>query len=148
MVAGAFALLVPFAVARELTPDPREYGTHQQLGLGPCPFATITGRLCPTCGMTTAVAWFVRGNFSRAFRANPAGLGVALLSVVSIPWFIGSAVLDTPIGFRSVATPLLGALVIVVVLSLAVWWVRWIVSPQSLIILKSLSASLIGAAGL
>ena len=34
-------------------------GTHQQLGLPPCNFVTLTGYPCPACGMTTSFALLV-----------------------------------------------------------------------------------------
>ena len=76
--AGLAGLLV---LARKLEPDPRGFGTHTQLGLRPCAFLTVTGRLCPTCGMTTSFAWFVRGRIDRSWQANPAGCLYALLTV-------------------------------------------------------------------
>ena len=72
VAAAGFAGLL--GLAKTLVPDPRGFGTHVQLGLRPCSFATMTGRLCPTCGMTTAFAWFVRGRVDRSWRANPAGV--------------------------------------------------------------------------
>ena len=38
---------------------------------------------CPTCGMTTAFAHTVRGQFYRAFQAHPGGLVFALATVVA-----------------------------------------------------------------
>ncbi len=76
LIAGG-ALL---ALAARLTPDPRGVGTHEQLGLAPCGFHLRTGLPCPTCGMTTAYAYAVRGNWLRAFLVQPAGLGLALLT--------------------------------------------------------------------
>lgn len=61
-----------------LTPDKRGYGTHRQLGFGECGMLITTGLPCPTCGMTTAFAYTVRGRFVRAFLAQPAGFLVAL----------------------------------------------------------------------
>jgi hypothetical protein len=66
------------AVAFSLHPGARQMGTHCQLGLPPCGFATVTGLPCPTCGMTTAFAHTVRGQFWSAFRAQPAGFLLAL----------------------------------------------------------------------
>ena len=70
--AGAIALAV------WLTPDPRGYGTHQQFGFGKCGMLITTGLPCPTCGMTTAFAYTVRGRLISAFLAQPAGFLLAL----------------------------------------------------------------------
>jgi hypothetical protein len=80
LVAGA--VFVPccaaLALAVYLKPDPRGFGTHAQLGFGPCGVLIMTGYPCPTCGMTTAFAHAVRGQLGRAFLAQPAGLVLAL----------------------------------------------------------------------
>src|SRR5271166_4963513 len=83
LAAGLLGLL---GVARGLEPDPRGYGTHTQLGLGPCAFAVVTGRPCPTCGMTTAFAWFTRGSLGGSWRASPAGCLIALSIVPVSVW--------------------------------------------------------------
>jgi hypothetical protein len=69
-------------VAAWLEPDPRGYGTHEQFGGGPCGALVMTGYPCPTCGMTTAFAHTVRGQLVAAFWAQPAGLVLALGTVV------------------------------------------------------------------
>ena len=79
--AGCLALL---AVAGWLDPDPSGMGSHQQLGLAPCSLVMLTGYPCPTCGMTTAFAHTVRGQLVSAFRAQPAGLALALATMVSV----------------------------------------------------------------
>src|SRR6516165_8267773 len=99
LVAGAM-LSGLMGLAKSLVPDPRGYGTHVQLGLRPCAFVVVTGRLCPTCGMTTAFAWFMRGRIDRSWQANPAGCVFALLSIPLMTWFVTSAVRDEPVGFR------------------------------------------------
>jgi hypothetical protein len=119
-------------LARILVPDPRGYGTHLQLGLRPCAFAGTTGRLCPTCGMTTAFAWFTRGRLDRAWQANPAGCVLALSAIPVMVWLAACAVRDEPVGFASVAGPLTGLLLSGVALSLVSWLIRLIVSPASL----------------
>jgi hypothetical protein len=116
-------------VARKLEPDPRGFGTHTQLGLQPCSFLRMTGRLCPTCGMTTSFSWVVRGRIDRSWRASPAGCVLALLSVPLAAWLFTSAVVNKPAGFASLSRPLLFLLVMAVVLSLASWFLRLIVSP-------------------
>ena len=130
VVAAGFAGLL--GLARTLVPDPRGFGTHIQLGLRPCSFATMTGRLCPTCGMTTAFAWFVRGRVDRSWRANPAGCLLAVLSAPLMAWLVASAVRGEPVGFRSFSGPMMGLLTAVVVFSVASWLVRLIVSPAVL----------------
>ncbi len=67
-------------VAAYLQPDSRGYGTHQQLGMGACGMLIRTGYPCPTCGMTTAFAYAIRGRLLAAFYAQPAGLALALAS--------------------------------------------------------------------
>ena len=44
-----------------------------------CPWRRLTGRRCPACGLTTAVAAAVDGDLRGATRAHPLGVPVALL---------------------------------------------------------------------
>jgi hypothetical protein len=128
--AGLGGLLL---LASRLEPDPRGFGTHIQLGLRPCTFLTVTGWLCPTCGMTTSFAWLTRGRIDRSWQANPAGCLYALLSVPLMAWFVLSAVEDKPVGFRRLSAPLTGLLFAAVALGLACWLIRLIVSPTVLV---------------
>ena len=132
LVVAAAGLAGVLGLARTLEPDPRGYGTHTQLGLRPCAFAGVTGRLCPTCGMTTAFAWFMRGRIDRSWRANPAGCLFAVLSVPLIVWLLACAARAEPVGVRSLSGPLMGLLLAGAVLSLASWLIRWTVSPAAL----------------
>jgi hypothetical protein len=75
VLAGAVAV---FTVSASLTPDRHHLGTHQQLGLPPCSFVFVTGLPCPTCGMTTAFAHTVRGQFLAAIRVQAAGFLLAI----------------------------------------------------------------------
>lgn len=43
-----------------------------------------TGLPCPTCGMTTAFSYTVRGRLIRAFLAQPAGFALALATIVGV----------------------------------------------------------------
>jgi hypothetical protein len=132
LVIAAILLAGALGLSRALEPDPRGYGTHTQLGLRPCAFATLTGRLCPTCGMTTACAWFVRGRIDRSWRANPAGCLLAALSIPLTFWLLACAVRAGPVGFRSLSGPLMGLLLAGCMLSLASWLIRWTASPAAL----------------
>ena len=80
VVGGAVAIL---GVAGWLEPDPSGTGTHRQLGIAACAAEVITGYPCPTCGMTTAFAHTVRGQWISAFHAQPAGFALALATVVA-----------------------------------------------------------------
>lgn len=84
--------LAPLSVAAWLTPDELGVGSHQQLGLPPCSMLTLVGYPCPTCGMTTAFAHTVRGELWSAFRAQPAGLGLALALVLAASVSLGVVV--------------------------------------------------------
>jgi hypothetical protein len=76
------------AVAAWLRPDARGFGTHEQLSIGgttfgPCGFPEHIGIPCPSCGMTTAFAHTVRGQWWRAFRAQPMGWFLAVMTLIT-----------------------------------------------------------------
>jgi len=127
MVLAAIGLAAVLGVARRLEPDPRGFGTHTQLGLSPCMFAQVTGVLCPSCGMTTSFAWFVRGRLERSWRANAAGSLLAPTCVALIPWLLAGAARGRPVGFRSLEVPLIGLVVATVALSLLSWTIRLLI---------------------
>jgi hypothetical protein len=77
---GCLALLV---TAAKLIPSPTGIGTHTELMMAPCAFLARTGLPCPTCGMTTSFAWFVRGNWLASFYVQPMGFVVAILAVAT-----------------------------------------------------------------
>lgn len=78
----AFFCAMVLGVAGLLHPDPRGYGTHEQLGLLRCGFKHLTGWPCPTCGMTTAFAWAVRGDLALAWSVQPFAAVLALLTPI------------------------------------------------------------------
>jgi hypothetical protein len=69
------------AVGFWLDPNPSGHGTHRQMGFPPCTIYYLTGRLCPSCGMTTSVSATLHGKFALAWRANPFGIAFILLAV-------------------------------------------------------------------
>ncbi|MGE0479012.1 MAG: DUF2752 domain-containing protein [Phycisphaerae bacterium] len=69
------------ALAVWLKPDTRGYGTHEQLRVAPCGWLERYRLPCPTCGMTTAFSFTVRGRFLAAAWAQPAGFSLALMTV-------------------------------------------------------------------
>ena len=50
--------------------QPRSMATHTQLGLPPCNMVVLTGKPCPSCGMTTAFSLLMHGDVANSFRAN------------------------------------------------------------------------------
>lgn len=61
------------AVGLFLTPDAHGHGTHQRLGLPPCPSVLLFDRPCPGCGLTTSWTAVLHGDFALAFRAHALG---------------------------------------------------------------------------
>jgi hypothetical protein len=49
------------------------HGTHQQLGLPPCPSVLLFSRPCPGCGLTTSWTAFIHGDLLTSFKAHPLG---------------------------------------------------------------------------
>jgi hypothetical protein len=84
---GAVLLLatVTLGLSRYLQPSARGFGTHEQLGLPPCTFLHLTGIPCPSCGLTTSFAHAAHLQFLNSFLAQPFGLLLFGLTVLSIP---------------------------------------------------------------
>jgi len=74
----AAACLAVLLAAATIQPNASGHGSHTQLGLPACGWATVTGKPCPTCGMTTAFAHAAHGRFDRAFITQPLGALLAL----------------------------------------------------------------------
>lgn len=87
------ALFAPSAtvlgIAAWLTPDPRGFGTHTQLGLGQCTFLHFTGYPCPMCGMTTTFTLMAHARPLDALLNQP--FGVVLFSVTAGAAVVGAA---------------------------------------------------------
>lgn len=118
---SAAALL---AVAARLQPDPRGYGTHEQLGLPPCAFKQLTGTPCPSCGLTTSVTCMVHGRLRQALAANPTGCLCVVLAAALVPWSWTSAVRGRLWGVREPDRWILGVVGGLVSFALLVWAVR------------------------
>ncbi len=86
-VAGILGLTV-LVMARNLEPDPRGFGTHEQFGLTPCTFQELTGHVCPLCGGTTAWAYLLRGELMQAATANLGGMLLCAVVVIGAPWML------------------------------------------------------------
>src|SRR5207248_3362263 len=97
LVATALVLLAVFGVAIYLNPYgedgvARRWETHRQLGLPECTFKELTGKPCPSCGMTTSFSLFIRGDLVNSMRANFVGTLLAAVCLAFIPWRLASAV--------------------------------------------------------
>jgi Protein of unknown function (DUF2752) len=115
-------LLGGFLLSSRLQPDPRGFGTHEGLGLPPCTFRLLAGLPCPSCGMTTSFANFVRGEWTRALHANAGGVFLALVCVMQIPWCASSAFRGRLLGVAQPTTALAWLLAAI----LAVCGANWI----------------------
>lgn len=117
-------IVVVFGIAVWLTPDPRGFGTHQQLGMPPCTFRTLIGVNCPHCGLTTSFSWFVRGEFDNSMKANPAGLILASAGVVVLIWCIVVSIRGAFVVTHEPGRDLLIGFGIWVLLSVVIWLFR------------------------
>jgi hypothetical protein len=124
--AGLIALL---AVAVCIVPSPKGYGTHTQIGLGSwklqqCSFKQLVGVRCPSCGMTTSWAHFVRGHWLQAVQANSGGALLALVASIAGPWLLASGVLGNWFLGRPNEWLVVAIAAAVVVLTLIDWTIR------------------------
>ncbi len=60
-------------------PDPRGFGTHEQLGLAPCRTMEWAGIPCPGCGVTTSVSLLWHGDLWASFVNQPFGFLMGVL---------------------------------------------------------------------
>lgn len=111
------AVLGCFAVAWMLNPDPRGFGTHQQLGLPPCTFQLLYRFPCPGCGMTTSFSHFVRGQFASSFHVNPAGFLLASVMTMLVVWSLKSLISGH---FWLTSDPMMSATILAASLSVVV----------------------------
>jgi hypothetical protein len=128
LIAVAVALAGVFAVAVRIDPydedgNPRTMSTHTQLGLPPCNFATLTGKPCPSCGMTTSFALLVRGDVGASLRANWVGSTICVLWAVTLVWAAAGGVRGKPLFVPPGRGELVFTIVVgaVLVLMLARW---------------------------
>lgn len=76
---------VATGIAAAMSPSPHGHGTHQKLGLPPCPSALLLDRPCPGCGLTTSWTRMVHGDLVGAFQAHAFGpITYALFTVCAI----------------------------------------------------------------
>jgi|GEM_PF-463869 len=66
-----------------LSPSRDGHGTHQQLGMPPCPSVLMFDRPCPGCGLTTSWTALLHGQLTHSFRAHPLGPPLYAIFAVS-----------------------------------------------------------------
>jgi dolichol kinase len=81
VAAMCLGVLITAAV---LKPSPEGVGTHREMGLSQCAWMERTGLPCPSCGMTTSFAWFVRGNFLASIYVQPMGAMLAAIACMTV----------------------------------------------------------------
>jgi hypothetical protein len=128
VAAGCLGLLL---VASRLDPSPAGHGTHTQLGLPACGWAMALGRPCPTCGMTTAFAWAVRGRLVASFLAQPMGMLLALGTAAGFWAGLYISCTGSQLGavFGRMVTP--RVLWILAALAGAAWAYKWVTWPAA-----------------
>jgi hypothetical protein len=92
-LALSLACFTVLVIAAKLQPSHTGVGSHREIGLQPCHLMERTGVPCPSCGMTTSFAWFVRGNLLASFYIQPMGMLAALAAACCV--WIGAYVAFT-----------------------------------------------------
>jgi hypothetical protein len=119
LICWSLFLCAGFALAASLQPNSQGFGTHQSLGFPPCTFRILLDIPCPSCGMTTSFAHFMRAEIPQAARANVAGLLLAITCLIQIPWCCYSAVrgrlwkVDDPVRFTLIIVGGLSAVALI-----------------------------------
>ncbi|MBC8066072.1 MAG: DUF2752 domain-containing protein [Chlorobia bacterium] len=97
IVTGIWAVIT--GVGIYLSPSVHGHGTHQQLGLPPCPSVLLFNRPCPGCGLTTSWTATIHGNLPQAFSAHPLGpllyLALTTFAVINLYAYIKRLRVDT-----------------------------------------------------
>jgi hypothetical protein len=82
-LAVSLACLAVLLTAVMIRPNGGGTSTHTQLGLAECQFLRTSGIPCPSCGMTTSFAWFVRGDILASLYVQPMGTLLALAAAIT-----------------------------------------------------------------
>ncbi|MBT8454334.1 MAG: DUF2752 domain-containing protein [Deltaproteobacteria bacterium] len=127
-LAVVVASVAVLGVAAGIDPDLRGYGSHTQLGLPPCGFLLLTGAPCPGCGLTTAFAHGIRGQWAMAASANPLGLALFIIVCACIPLGVTAALRGWSLGEVVDRFGLNRWALTVAACAVAVWVVRFAVA--------------------
>jgi hypothetical protein len=116
---GALAIFVVLALF--VHPDPRGFGTHEQLGLPACRMIDWTGIPCPGCGVTTSIALFTHGCFLESLHNQPLGFLVALAIPLCAAWAITGHLLGRDLARDLAVLPLKPAIIAIGVTIVLPW---------------------------
>jgi len=118
-------LAAALALGLALEPSPTGMGTHTALGLPPCGMLVMTGRPCPTCGVTTSFVLAAHGRFYDALVNQPFGFISFVLTVGGM--LVTAATLVTGRSWVPVLTVYGVAVPAAVLLALALlsWAYKW-----------------------
>lgn len=83
-----------------------------------CPFALATGTACPGCGMTRAMGFLARGEFSLALRLHPLVFLVAIQAIAGWLWLL----LRRSEKVKPLSTRYINAILVGTAISLFVVW--------------------------
>jgi hypothetical protein len=129
LVLMAVTFTAIFAAAAWIRPydadgNPRRMATHTQLGMPECNMVAMTGKPCPSCGMTTSFALLVHGDVVNSLRANWVGTLLALFWLALIPWGVMSAVRGRVLWVRNAELAATVAVGVTLALMLGRWgWI-------------------------
>jgi hypothetical protein len=122
LLALSFAsVLMLVLLATWVHPDPRGFGTHEQLGLPACRMIEWTGIPCPGCGVTTSVALFAHGQWLASLHNQPLGFLLALAIPLYAAWAIAGQLMGRDLS-RDAQILRANAFVIVLLALVAACW--------------------------
>jgi len=116
------SVVVFLALATWIRPDPRGFGTHEQLGLPACRMIEWTGFPCPGCGVTTSVALFAHGRLLESLHNQPLGFLIALAIPLYAAWALASHLMGRDLA-RDARVLRVRTFVIVLLALVAACWV-------------------------
>jgi hypothetical protein len=134
IAAGLVAVFIIAALLNPYFPDgtARQMETHTTwpLRLPQCTFYEKTGLPCPSCGMTTSFALFIRGDILNSLRANCVGTLLAAFCLVLIPWSLASVIVRRPLFLVAIEPVLIWVIVVFLIVLLLRWavvlaWIGW-----------------------
>ena len=121
----AAVLLAAIGAGMLMTPSPTGMGTHTGFGLPPCGMLVMTGRPCPTCGVTTSFVFAAHGRFGEALVNQPFGLVVFALAAAGL--LLSVATLATGRSWLPFVTVnrVLATVIILAVIAAVSWGYKW-----------------------